>query len=266
MQNLLWNKKIKLNRITTVTILLFILLSVYLYADDSIIADFGKNIKPEKTNDIEMISENVIIKPFDSKDENNATFVYRKAYVTATFWFKNTTTKSIETTVGFPGNDADPRGFRNYSLSNFTAIVNGKINNIEEKKEGLGDDRYRTWYSWRMIFPANSVTKVKNSYYCRHSTDSGYDPWYLKYTLSTGSNWKGHITTATVKVIYKNEDDLIKRIVDIKPNGWIKRNNEIFWVFRNIEPKETDNIVITEENLSKQSLGQRPHKLLFKNH
>jgi len=235
-----------------IILLFFVLIrfNVLLIGDDSILSDFGKNVFPQISNEIEMIAEEVIIKPRDIRRANQ---VFREAYVHCTFWFKNTTDREIEATVGFPGNEQGPARY-SYPLSSFTTLINGKNINITKKQEvirdyGDGMVDYRFWYTWEMIFPAKSIIEVKNSYYSFLQTPSGYSTWSLNYELATGSNWKNRISTVTVKVIYKNEEDLEKRIKNIKPDGWHRKKNEIIWILNNLEPEEKDNIAINEENL-----------------
>lgn len=46
----------------------------------------------------------------------------------------------------------------------------------------------------------------------------------------------------TIRVIYQNADDLEKRVCEIKPKGWIRKQNEIVWNFQNVKPTQADNM------------------------
>lgn len=239
------------------------------FADDTLVADYGKTVGPIKTNEIRMIEEEVLITVDDYIDKKNAVFPLRRASVKCTFLFKNDSAKTIEATVGFPGNEQNT----GYSepLTDFVTVIDGQRFKIKTKKEILREDKktdievFRNWYTWDMKFPANSTVKVENSYLQYLSAPSGYDPFYLNYELSTGANWKGKIGKAIIKVIYKNTADMEKRVCDIKPKGWVRRQNEIIWNLQNTEPAQNDNIIICERNLGIDYPESERKPLLFKN-
>jgi len=135
---------------------------------------------------------------------------------------------------------------------------------LKEYKE-YGAQEFRNWYTWKMQFPPKSNIKVENSYIHILSSEGGYEPFYLKYELSTGSNWRGNIGAATIKVIYKNAEELEKRVCEIKPKGWVRKQNEIIWILKNIKPTEADNIIVSERNLGVDAIeGSKRKPLLFR--
>lgn len=237
------------------------------YSDDTIVADYGKTVSPIKTNEITMLEEEVII-TIDDHKEKRATFPLRKAHVKCRFIFQNTSNSPIEAVVGFPGN-SQGMGIYSLPITDFKTYVENKSYKVEVKKEILkeykdeGYQEFRNWYTWKMTFPANSKVKVDNSYNHYLSAPSGYDPFYLSYELSTGSNWKDKIGAATIKVIYKTSEDLEKRVCDIKPKGWIRHQNEIVWRLKNIEPTKEENIEICERNLGINYPPESQKSLLF---
>lgn len=216
-----------------------------------------------------MLEEEVII-ILDSIKDKNAAFPIRRAHVKCTFLFHNTSSRLIKATVGFPGNEQDTANTYSKPISGFTATIDGHRYKIGIKKEIIRDYKednvqvFRNWYTWKMQFPANGTVKIENSYFHYLSTPSGYDPFVLTYKLSTGANWKGPIGKATIKVFYKNNDDLENRICEIKPNGWVRNQNEITWTFINIKPKKEDNIFLSERNLWEELPKGNRKPLLFK--
>jgi hypothetical protein len=154
-------------------------------------------------------------------------------------------------------------------LKDFTALINGKSYSIEQKKEILKvwgnapyEAEYRMWHIWKMTFPPKKIVKIENSYTQILGSNSGYTDLYLRYTLSTGANWKDKIDSIKVIVTYKDEKDLINRIYDIQPKGWVRKGNKIIWDLKNIEPTEQDNIKITEKQLG-DSIGHSSYELYF---
>ncbi|MEW6715360.1 MAG: hypothetical protein AB1306_09765 [Nitrospirota bacterium] len=244
--------------ITASTAILILLLSApFSHSDDTLVADYGQTVAPKQTNEITMVAEEVIISVDDHVDKNIAVFPLRLAKVKCTFLFRNDTDKLIEAIVGFPGNEQSTASGYSWPITDFVTVIDGERLIINTKKEILKEYKkdnvqiFRNWYTWAMKFPPKSTVKVENTY--RHFLGAplgmGYDPLYLNYELSTGANWKGKIGKATIKVIYKNEEELRKRICEIKPKGWIRRKNEIIWDMKDIEPTEADNIKVCERNL-----------------
>jgi Domain of unknown function (DUF4424) len=246
-----------------------VLLSSLAFADDSIVADYGKTVSPKTTSEISMLKEEVVITLEDIHDKS-AAFLLRRARVACTFLFKNESDKLIQTTVGFPGNEQDTAAEYSEPIKDFVTVIDGRKFNINIKKEVLKTytdsdiQVFRNWYTWEMSFPAHSTVTVENSYNHILSTPSGYDPFILTYELSTGANWKGSIGGAIIRVIYKNDDDLEKRICEIKPKGWIRKKNEIIWTFTNIKPRKADNIFICERNLWSELPKENRKPLMFK--
>ncbi len=250
-----------------IIILLPISLSSFSHSNDTLVADYGKTAGPTKTNEIRMVEEEVVIRVADHVDSKSAVFPLRRASVKCTFLFKNTSNKLIEATVGFPGNEQDTGPGYSRPLTDFMTAVDSRRFNVNIKKEILKDEGdfqvFRDWYTWKMKFPANSTVKVENTYLYFLSAPSGYDPFYLHYELSTGGNWKGEIGRAIIRVIYKDGEDLKKRICEIKPNGWVKKKNEIIWNLQNIRPTLADNISICERNLGVDYQEPERKPLLF---
>jgi hypothetical protein len=262
--------KTYLSRIFTILcVLLFVFLHSFLLADDSIVADQGMTVSPQITSDILMLKEEVVIALEDIQDKS-AVFLLRRAHVKCTFLFKNESDKLIQATVGFPGNEQDTAALHSEPIRDFVTVIDGRKHNINIRKEVLkhyGDPDiqvFRNWYTWKMSFPAHSTIRVENSYTHILSTPEGYDRFFLTYELSTGANWKGPIGKATIRVIYKNDNDLEQRICEIKPNGWIRKGNEITWAFTNIKPRKADDILIYERNLWGELPKDKRKPLLFR--
>ena len=236
------------------------------YSDDSIVADFGKSVKPIKTNKIEMESEEVILKLEDFQKDEWSENKMRRALATCSFVFKNDTPETITATVGFPIDMNNNEYFYTIPIANFKAKVNGENINSKIKRGFINEDKKSlgTWFTWQMTFSSNSTTTVVNTYdYILHAP-SGYEPFFLTYILETGSNWHKVIQKAKIKIIYKDEYDLIKRVVSIKPEGWKRNRNQIIWQFENFKPTRGHDIEIGERNLwpsSKEEKDRIP--LLF---
>ena len=238
-------------------------------SDDSLIADYGKTVAPLQSSEIAMVEEEVTITVDDY--QGDAAFTLRRAHVECTFIFKNTSYKQVEATVGFSGNKQNTESAGSYPITDFITVIDRKRYDIAVKKEILkiwkteGITDFRNWYTWQMKFPADSIVKVENSYYCLLSAPTNYDPFYLHYELATGANWRGPIGKATIRVVYKDADDLGKRVCDISPQGWVRNEKEIVWKFENIKPTEKDNILIAERNLGFSILHpEEQEPLLFR--
>ncbi len=247
-------------RIVVAILLFFAALSASSsYPNDTLVADYGRTVAPVKTNEIRMTEEEVVIRIDDFIDKS-AAFPLRRAYVECTFWFKNNSAKLIEATVGFPGNEQNTIAMYSEPIADFVTVMDGQRFNIDIKKELLSEDKkynvqvFRNWYTWNMKFPGNSAVTVKNTYLYYLSSASNYDPFYLKYELATGANWKGKIGKATIRVIYKDVGDLEKRVCEIHPKGWVIRGSEIVWDLQNFKPTQADNISCICQGLAGQSV------------
>jgi ankyrin repeat protein len=247
----------------SITILLLILIvscwSSISYSDDSILNDYGKTVAPTKSNEISMVEEEVII----------SRTTYGGIHVKCIFLFNNTSEKLINATVGFPGNEYFTEHPSN-PLTDFVTVIDGQRLNIKTKNEIVEETKndnppmFRNWYLWEMKFPPKSTLKVENTYTCGLSVAQLYGPNYLDYELSTGANWKGKIGKAIIKVIYDSVEELENNVCGINPKGWVRKQNEIIWEFKDIEPTEDDNVEICErgDNSGNPTIKQRP--LLFK--
>lgn len=237
--------------------------SLFVFADDSIVADHGKTVYPQRTDKIRMVSEKVYV-GFAKTGKN-----CREAKVRCHFVFRNDTDAAIEATVGFPGNDSEYGPGQSWPLRDFTASVDGKPLKTSVKEEILGDDpqpadshySYKEWYLWEMSFPPQKDTLVDNSYsYCL-SSDSGYKQLELNYELDTGANWSGKIGEALITVSYDSAADLEDRIISIQPEGWTRKANKIVWRLKDIKPSAADNILIDEKNLGAPQPGYNGPRL-----
>ena len=219
------------------------------FADDSIIADYGKTVFPQQTDKIKMVSEKVAITfGVDRKG-------HREAKINCHFVFRNETETEVKTKVGFPGNDSEHGPAWSRPLRDFTVSVDGKSYQNEVKEEILGDATdphysYKEWYLWEMSFPPKKDALVDNSYSYSLSSDSGYRKLTLNYELDTGANWSGKIGDALITVTYDNSADLENRIIDIQPAGWARKGNQIIWHLKDIKPSSADNILVEEKNLA----------------
>lgn len=238
-----------------------------LFADDSIVSDFGKTVAPQQTDKIRMVSETVDIELRGINKQAGRSC--REAHVDCVFYFRNDTPAAITATVGFPGEASEAGPGWRQPLRDFTATIGGKAQQINVKEEVTWGDvkeppyGYKRWYVWEMSFPPKKTTKVDNSFtYCLNST-SGYGELFVNYELATGANWLGKIGEAIVTVKYPDDKDLEERVISIQPAGWVRKGNQIVWHLKNIEPTSSDNILIREKNLS-STVTHYKGPLLFK--
>jgi hypothetical protein len=134
---------------------------------------------------------------------------------------------------------------------------------IELRKdlEYLVDYSQTPWYLWDMAFDSLESKTVRIKY--RVPSGSGY--WstyqYFKYILHTGSGWYKSIEKAdiTVKIMNFNID----KIDLTTPQNFIidKKQKEIRWDLRDIEPTYSDNIYI-QYSFGKNKFSYWYHKKL----
>lgn len=228
-----------------------------LRADDTLVGESGHTVYPMNTDKIRMEFEHVVIK-MDGSDS------HRIAHVACEFVFENTSSEEIKAKVGFPGNGFTHNPFLGDNsapdLQLFTALVDGAEKAIDIRKEILSAEHYdeedekgnmtkfvvehyRNWYTWDVTFPPKKRVHIKNTYSFTPSFDSA--TWGIEYILVTGANWKGKIEQAIIEVWYPGEEDLKKRVLEVKPKGYRIEGKRIKWDLRNIKPRE--NIVVVEK-------------------
>jgi hypothetical protein len=224
------------------------------WADDTLMGESGHTVYPIDTEKIRLEYEHVVIKMDGSND-------HRIASVDCEFIFENVSKATVKAKVGFPGNeftDDAPMGLTAPNLMLFTALVDGKEEYVDIRREVLKEDHYeekdkndklirstvttyRNWYTWGVTFPAGKKAHIKNTYSITPSSDSV--KWFIEYVLITGANWKGNIDQAIIEVWYPSEQDLKLRIQDIKPTGYKIEGRRIKWDLRNFKPRENINVI-----------------------
>jgi len=98
------------------------------------------------------------------------------------------------------------------------------------------------WGAFNVTFPVGEDVLVRVNY-SMQETFGGDSVQGLEYVLETGAGWKGPIREGyvIVKFPYTVENEAV--LTGTTP-GFQKQQNEIFWSFHDLEPKESDNLAI----------------------
>ncbi len=117
--------------------------------------------------------------------------------------------------------------------------TSGTYYKVDKEGKRVPVERYRkrNWYTWDVNFPPRSKVRLSNTYNIRLSYNSIGQRWY-KYILVTGANWKGPIGSATIEVIYEDEDYFRRRVGKIEPGGYEIQGSKIIWKLKEFTPQE----------------------------
>jgi hypothetical protein len=227
-------------------------------ANDTAFGGSGVSPMPIGQSDVEMISENIVIKGTDIGNERGE----GRWEVSCDYAFRNTSDKPVKLTVGFPFpvNDEEgavsvPRGKKAGAgdplVYDFRVSIDGNPVNVRRAKIAPNSETgqyYRWAYLWDMEFKPHEMMKVHHDYVTGVTWDvMGYS-WAL-YVLRTGANWKGgKIGSAHFEVI---PNELVKMCSEIerqadylkpKPRGMkvegVGVKQKFVWDLKNFQPEE----------------------------
>tara|TARA_B100000029_G_scaffold506140_1_gene588290 strand:- start:611 stop:1495 length:885 start_codon:yes stop_codon:yes gene_type:complete len=121
--------------------------------------------------------------------------------VTCVFTFQNTTDKAVDVPMGFPISQmrfGHPDAKPVVTMSDFKVDANGKTIATTVKKDG--SKKYPAGiHSWSLHFAPQATHVVTTRYSLMGSrTNDGYT--YVRYTLTTGSTWKGPIEDVKITI------------------------------------------------------------------
>jgi len=234
------------------TLLVFLLFTTVLLADDSYVGAWSANISPMKklSKDIQMVKEVVYVKMHQDSSE-----------VFCKFWFYNTgKTQTIK--VGFPDYHAMYDVSSTFPIENFKSSINNKyaevkpfrfvekIDTINYNNEISFDSAYTNWYVKDVEFKANDTTIIedyytgKNGGYAGGGGDNGvYIATSFHYFLGSGKTWKGPIGDGTI--IFDHSELLSNYFSDSYSNenkskkiNIIKLDDFTIYNFKDLKPKE----------------------------
>ena len=100
------------------------------------------------------------------------------------------------------------------------------------------------WYVWDVKFAENETKTIKVSYELPSGLFGNGEYRYFKYILKTGAGWYKDIGKADI--VLNLNGIPFKNIEDLQPNNYLldKKNNQVKWSFKNIEPTEKDDIYL----------------------
>lgn len=235
------------------------LVSSHAYADDTAFGGGGSSPMPIGNQDIEMVSERIVIRGNDIGDERGD----GRWNVQCDFVFRNTTDKEVDLEVGFPFPVKDEMGAvsvpagRKVKIGDplvydFKVEVDGKPVRAARKKISPNQEKgqyYKDAYIWRMKFAPGQSVKVHHDYVTGVTWDvMGYS--WASYVIMTGGNWKGgRIGSADLEVVPNALVKLCKELegpeadyLRPKPKGMKVvgkgADRKFVWSFRNYKPTE----------------------------
>ncbi len=237
----------KLKCLLMLIVALFILNPKFSIADDSAFWGNGYTVFPLKTNDIQLVSENIKIVNISSLPElkpKNLKFVFNpnKWLVEAELIFKNFGNDTA-IQMGFPfqegyGDDEERTGYP----QDFETWVDGKKVKIIIKK---GTDnplwkqagfRFEKVYTFTVHFQKGQTIKIKHLYTVGGSLVSNGE-WGFSYILRTGALWKGDIED--FKAEYLTKVGELYCITPEPSTSSIDGNKVILkWSYMNFKPDE----------------------------
>jgi hypothetical protein len=210
-------------------ILIFLLSVSIVLADDTEFAGEGETVWPIESGDIEMVAETVLVQPAEIGWDANCIFILKN------------TGESTEVQVGFPDvTDEGPGAdLTEGTIKYFRCFVDSKEVQVEHKI-GIQDSlnptlKYPFAYVWKMTFNRGQVRAIRNTYNFRgvYRSDGTIE---LNYVLVTGALWKEKIGTADI--IFDLGKINPHFAYSIKPAGYVIKNNQISWSFKDYEPEE----------------------------
>lgn len=236
-------------RTTTIALIITMICISNAFADIAPNPIKAKGIMASGKSTIRMVSERVIVDLY--KDSS---------VVECHFFMKNEGGKQ-PINIGFPEmnfHHFKPTNASDFSKS-FVVEENGKqvrtidrylpnmdLRTKRDKSLAEYDMKYeeQPWYLWGSVFDKGETKTIK----VRYSLPFGQiksGSRYFTYLLNTGSGWKGSIDSAEIVVNIKDfSTDLVWKTM---PENHLVKDNQIKWVFTNLEPTINDDIKIYYE-------------------
>ena len=221
-------------------IFLSLLLTSFIYANDTYYFMVGGQLVPTQESDTQIEMQEEII---------NIVLENRHYEITVDFTFFNHG-KTEELEVGFPffcvGNgDGEISDFKCW-----TNDVEASYHDYPLKKEWQKDTQLENAFVRSITFPAQKITKTRISYKSTYGREA---PSYIiaKYLYGTGSTWKNSIGKMVVRMT-NNKLYYAPRWTTFPKGGIIKRTGENSWegIYENVEPENyTDCISLVCGNI-----------------
>ncbi len=217
--------------------------AVSVFANAGIFGGFGRDIVLEKSEEIQMVSEEVIMRPGRSRTfvDGGIEGMDQMEYF-CSFQLRNLSDKEVTVQVGFPLSSGDNISVPRKPEMEFTAISNHKFAAGTEKEgsyplryiPGDKENKFRHIFLWRMTFAPKEEKILKVSYTMNGYNGLGstrqrpidwslsYKSDYLKnlelataemfgYVTATGNSWAGKIEKAVFKIV---DLDLFEEYLD----------------------------------------------------
>lgn len=182
--------------ITVLVVVLLVMLSFPVMANDSSMGRMGETVYPLQAEDVRMVSEDIYIKYniIDWSGDVSCTFVFHNEGAAKTVL------------MGFPaemeiGQESMTTVDR-VRMHNFTAELNGvAIPVIETQSTVLEEEddfsEYKSWYTFEVPFEAGQTLTLTHTYDVNFTIFSEGSA-NVGYILETGSTWSGRIDRSTV--------------------------------------------------------------------
>jgi hypothetical protein len=216
----------------------------------------GNTVVPVQNDNIRMVSEEVRISD-DTK-------------VVADFTFENLSENQVAIKMGFPVTPGTGTNLK------FKAWVQGRPVKVDQRQMGgkgelvLKDEISGftlDMFVWDISFQKKERIQVRVEYDGEWGSDPRtYPEQNFVYITKTGALWHGNIGKADfymklpIIVIRELAEKNTKLKLNIKPSGYIFKNNQIEWHFLNWKPSEDIEVSLLEEaptgNEAAQSLAQ----------
>jgi hypothetical protein len=113
------------------------------------------------------------------------------------------------------------------------------------KQIRMYEQENKPWYLWKTRFSKNESMQI----IVKYSLPSGATRLnrFFNYILNTGSSWKGKIEHADVIVSVK--DFGMDQLIKMSPSNYLKKDNQLIWNFKDLEPTSDDDIFIDYEEI-----------------
>jgi hypothetical protein len=218
-------------------------------ADDAALGAVGHAVTPLENSHITMTTERVV-----------AEIEGGEARVTCAFTFANQG-PSTDVLMGFPVARAT---HGDTTLHDFTATVDGEPLDVTYRPDANPDSAYAGWHTFVVPFGVGETRVVKNSYRGPLSQVSNGGRFF-EYVLETGATWAGPIGRAEVVVRWAGTRDVRAKTLNIWPEGYEQGQNELRWVWHDIEPTQEDNVhVYFYPTLGPRDIGRAASSLTQK--
>jgi hypothetical protein len=204
----------------------------------------GNTVIPVQNDNIRMLSEEVRMFSNEKKDD-----IVR---VNANFIFENQSGSKVMMKMGFPFFGDHPGGFR--------VSVQGKPQKVEKRPMGgkgeivLQHERsgyILHMYVWDMSFPPHGKQEVKVEYDGGWGSTLTSESFFI-YVTETGSLWSGTIGKADFyfKLSESDMNTIHNQKLKLRaaPGGYVLKDDQLEWHFRDWKPKGNIAVVISAPN------------------